>query len=53
MFTMRNQLPLLSAIAGGTVLRTDVGFPSWGRSDMATHLPTLTVLLPIYRGHTR
>ena len=53
MSNTRNQLPLLSAIAGGTVLRTDVGFPSWGRSDMATHLPTLTVLLPIYRGHTR
>ena len=49
MFTMRNQLPLLSAIAGGTVLRTDGGFPSWGRSDMASP----TVLLPIYRGHTR
>jgi hypothetical protein len=48
MSNTRNQLPLLSAIAGGTVLRA-VGFPSWGRSDMASP----TVLLPIYRGHTR
>jgi hypothetical protein len=52
MSNTRNQLPLLSAIAGGTVLRADGGFPSWGRSDMATHCQ-LTVLLPIYRGHTR
>ena len=49
MSNTRNQLPLLSAIAGGTVLRTDGGFPSWGRPDMASP----TVLLPIYRGHTR
>jgi len=49
MSNTRNQLPLLSAIAGGTVLRADGGFPSWGRSDMASP----TVLLPIYRGHTR
>ena len=53
MSNTRNQLPLLSAIAGGTVLRADGGFLRGGRSDMATHLPTLTVLLPIYRGHTR
>jgi hypothetical protein len=53
MSNTRNHLTLLSAIAGGTVLRAGGGFPSGGRSDMATHLPTLTVLLPIYRGHTR
>ena len=49
MSNTRNQLPLLSAIAGGTVLRADGGFPSGSRSDMASP----TVLLPIYRGHTR
>jgi len=49
MSNTRNQLPLLSGIAGGTVLRADDGFPSRGRSDMASP----TVLLPIYRGHTR
>ena len=48
MSNTRNHIPLLSAIAGGTVLRAD-GVPSWDRSDMASP----TVLLPIYRGHTR
>ena len=48
MSNTRNHIPLLSAIAGGTVLRAG-GFPSWSRSDMASP----TVLLPIHRGHTR
>lgn len=45
----RNFSPLLSAIAGWTVLRADGGLLRGGRSDMASP----TVLLPIYRGHTR
>jgi hypothetical protein len=53
MFSMSNAprtyLPLLSAIAGWTVLRVDGGLPHRGRSDMASP----TVSFPIYRGLTR
>ena len=49
MSNTRNPIPLLSAIAGWTVLRADGGLLSRGRSDMASP----TVSFPIYRGLTR
>jgi hypothetical protein len=49
MSNTRNISPLLSAIAGGTVLRAEGGLLSRGRSDMASP----TVSFPIYRGLTR
>jgi hypothetical protein len=45
----RNHSPLLSAIAGWTVLRADSGLLCRGRSEMASP----TVSFPIYRGLTR
>jgi hypothetical protein len=49
MSNTRNISPLLSVIAGGTVLRTDRGVLSRGRSDMASPAASFQ----IYRGLTR